>query len=129
MSVIEEICNRVAIIDASHIAEIGDVEEVFMRPKSKIARQLVFSGANHIESFVGEDKCRIIFDGRTSFEPVIANMVLECRSPVNILFADTKDIDGKAFGQMVIQLPEDESSKKRIFAYLETNKIPHEEVI
>ena len=129
MSVIEEICNRVAIIDNSRIAEIGDVEEVFMRPKSKIARQLVFSGANHIESFVGEDKCRIIFDGRTSFEPVIANMVLECRTPVNILFADTKDIDGKAFGQMVIQLPDDETGKKRIFAYLETNKIPYEEVV
>lgn len=129
MSVIEEICNRVAIIDASRIAEVGEVEEVFMRPKSKIARQLVFSGANHIETFVGEDKCRIIFDGRTSFEPVIANMVLECRTPVNILFADTKDIDGKAFGQMVIQLPEDESGKKRIFAYLQTNKIPYEEVI
>ncbi len=48
---------------------------------------------------------------------------------MNILFADTKDIDGKAFGQMVIQLPEDEISKKRIFAYLETNKIPYEEVI
>lgn len=129
MSVIEEICNRVAIIDKSHIAEIGDVEEVFIRPKSKIAKQLVFSGAHHVESFVGEDKCRIIFDGRTSFEPVIANMVMECRTPVNILFADTKDIDGKAFGQMVIQLPEDESNKRRILAYLETNKIPHEEVI
>ena len=129
MSVIEEICNRVAIIDSSRIAEVGNVEEVFMRPKSKIARKLVFSGVNLIESYVGEDKCRIIFDGRTSFEPVIANMVLECRTPVNILYADTKDIDGKAFGQMVIQLPEDEISKKRIFAYLETNKIPHEEVI
>lgn len=129
MSVIEEICNRVAIIDQSHIAEIGDVEEVFMRPKSNIAKQLVFSGANHIESFEGEDKCRIIFDGRTSFEPVIANMILECKTPINILFADTKDIDGKAFGQMIIQLPDDESSKKRIFAYLETNNIPHEEVI
>lgn len=128
MSVIEEICNRVAIIDASRIAEVGDVEEVFIRPKSKIARQLVFSGASHIESFVGEDKCRIIFDGRTSFEPVIANMVLECRTPVNILFADTKDMDGKAFGQMVIQLPEDELNKKRIFSYLEANNIPYEEV-
>ena len=129
MSVIEEICNRVAIIDQSQIAEIGDVEEVFIRPKSKIAKQLVFSGANHIETFEGEDKCRIIFDGRTSFEPIIANMILECRTPVNILFADTKDIDGKAFGQMVIQLPDDETSKKRIFAYLETNNITHEEVI
>lgn len=129
MSVIEEICSRVAIIDESRIAEVGDVEEVFMRPKSKIARKLIFSGVNHIEHFEGEDKCRIIFDGRTSFEPVIANMVLECRTPVNIMFADTKDIDGKAFGQMVIQLPEDESSKKRIFAYLETHKIPYEVVI
>lgn len=128
MSVIEEICNRVAIIDQSRIAEIGEVEEVFVRPKSDIAKRLVFSGETHIETFVGESKCRIIFDGRTSFEPVIANMVLECKTPVNILFADTKDIDGKAFGQMIIQLPEDEAGKKRIFYYLESNHISYEEV-
>ncbi len=128
MSVIEEICNRVAIIDQSHIAELGDVEEVFVRPQSKIARQLVFSGDTHIDNFVGEHKCRIIFDGRTSFEPVIANMVLESKTPVNILFADTKDIDGKAFGQMVIQLPDDETGRKRIMNYLNINSIPYEEV-
>ncbi len=129
MSVIEEICHRVAIIDQSHIAEVGEVEEVFVRPQSKIARQLVFSGATHIDNFVGEYKCRIIFDGRTSFEPVIANMVMECKTPVNILFADTKDIDGKAFGQMVIQLPEDENSRRKIMNYLSVHQIPHEEVV
>jgi D-methionine transport system ATP-binding protein len=128
MSVIEEICNRVAIIDKSQIAEIGEVEEVFIRPQSKIAKQLVFSGDTHIDTFEGEYKCRIIFDGRTSFEPVIANMVLECKTPVNILFADTKDIDGKAFGQMVIQLPKDEVGRKRIMNYLISNQIPYEEV-
>lgn len=128
MSVIEEICNRVAIIDQSHIAEVGEVEDIFIRPKSKIAKQLVFSGDTHIDAFVGEHKCRIIFDGRTSFEPVIANMVLECRTPVNILFADTKDIDGKAFGQMIIQLPDEEISRKRVYAYLQSNQIPYEEV-
>lgn len=128
MSVIEEICNRVAIIDHSKLAEIGEVEDVFIRPKSKIARQLVFSDETHIETFVGEYKCRIIFDGRTSFEPVIANMILECRASVNILFADTRDIDGRAFGQMIIQLPDDEISRKRIFGYLDLNQIPYEEV-
>jgi D-methionine transport system ATP-binding protein len=128
MTVIEEICNRVAIIDQSQIAEIGEVQEVFVRPKSKIARQLVFSGDNHIENFVGEYKCRIIFDGRTSFEPVISNMVLECKTPVNILFADTKDIDGKAFGQMIIQLPNDITARGRIMNYLDVNRIPYEEV-
>ncbi|MDF2542671.1 MAG: metN [Herbinix sp.] len=90
MSVIEEICNRVAIIDQSQIAEVGSVEEVFVRPKSKIAKQLVFSGASHITHFEGERNIRIIFDGRTSYEPVIANMVLECKTPVNIMFADKK---------------------------------------
>ncbi len=128
MSVIEEICNRVAIIDKSQIAEVGEVEEVFVRPQSKIAKQLVFSGEPHIDNFEGEYKCRIIFDGRTSFEPVIANMVLECKTPVNILFADTKDIDGRAYGQMVIQLPNDPMGRKRILNYLNSNQIPFEEV-
>lgn len=128
MSVIEEICNRVAIIDQSHIAELGEVQEVFVRPQSNIAKQLVFSGVTHVDNFSGEYKCRIIFDGRTSFEPVIANMVLECRTPVNILFADTKDIDGKAFGQMVIQLPNEELSRRKLINYLESNRITYEEV-
>jgi len=30
---------------------------------------------------------------------------------------------------MIIQLPDDEIGKKRIYAYLETHKIPFEEVI
>ncbi len=128
MSVIEEICNRVAIIDQSHIAEVGDVEEVFVKPKSAIAKQLVFSGDSHIDSFEGSYMCRIIFNGRTSFEPVISNMILECKTPVNIMFADTKDIDGKAFGQMVIQLPNEDISRKKILNYLATNQIPYEEV-
>lgn len=128
MSVIEEICNRVAIIDKSQIAEIGNVKEVFVKPQSEIAKQLVFSTGTHIENFEGDFKCRIIFDGRTSFEPVIANMILECKTPVNILFADTKDIDGLAFGQMVIQLPNDELGQRKILNYLSTNQIPYEEV-
>lgn len=128
MSVIEEICHRVAIIDQSRIAEMGSVEDVFVRPQSKIAKQLIFSGETHVDTLTGKQKLRIIFDGRTSFEPIIANMVLECRIPVNILFADTKDIDGKAFGQMIIQLPDDEIGNKRILAYLSANKITYEEV-
>lgn len=128
MSVIQEICNHVAIIDKSHIAEEGEVEEVFSRPKSAIARQLVFSEESHIDTFEGDYMYRITFDGRTSFEPVISNMILECKTPVNIMFADTKDIDGRAFGQMVIQLPNDELSRNKVLNYLITNQIPYEEV-
>jgi len=128
MSVVERICNKVAIIDDSKICEVGLVSEVFANPKSKPARRLVFHNREHDVHF-GQDNCyRIIFDGRSSFEPVIANVVLECGCPINILYADTRNIDGNAFGQMVIQLPDDELTTNRVLGYLKNQGITYEEV-
>lgn len=128
MSVIEAICDRVAIIDRSQIAEVGSVTEIFSEPKSKIGRQLILGDAvNHVE-FGNSRQIRIIFDGRESTEPVISNLVLACKVPVNIMYAATKDLNGTAVGQMIIQLPEDEMDAKRVVNYLKTVKIPYEEV-
>lgn len=41
MRVVQQICDRVAVIDQSRIAEIGDVRELFAHPKSDIARALL----------------------------------------------------------------------------------------
>ena len=128
MAVIEEICQRVAIIDSSHIAEVGTVDEVFTRPQSAMAKQLIYPDGKRNALATGKRYCRIVFDGNSSFEPIISNMVLECKSPVNILFADTKNMDGRAYGQMILQLPEDERAAKRALAYLETQNIHAEEV-
>ena len=129
MRVIEEICNRVAIISESKIAECGDVTEIFSHPKTPAAQHLVFPEGKHTtETFTGKHAIRIVFNGSSSFEPVIANMVLEYKSPVNILFADTKNMDGKAFGQIVIQLPEDESLADKMQRYLHMRGLTVEEV-
>ena len=61
-------------------------------------------------------------------EPVIANMILASKVPVNILYASTRDIGGKAKGQMIIQLPEDEADAGRALNYLKSVKILFEEV-
>lgn len=110
MAVIEAICDKVAIIDHSHIAEVGKVSDIFSGPKSEIGRQLILGEAGHTAVNFGKSgQIRIIFDGRESSEPIISNMVLACKVPVNIMHADTRDIEGKAMGQMLIQLPEDEA--------------------
>ena len=106
MAVIEAICDRVAIIDHSQIAEYGRVSEIFSEPKSKIGRQLILGDAVENVRFDKSRKIRITFDGRSSMEPVLANMILASKVPVNILYASTKDIGGTAYGQMIIQLPE-----------------------
>ena len=112
MSVIEKICNQVAIISHGRIAETGSVEEVFFHPQTEEARQLVIPEA--LQDMPHSRLYRIIFNGRSSFEPVISNLVLECGAPVNIMFADTRDIGGTAFGQMVLQLPDNEDVVRRI---------------
>ncbi|MEL7648540.1 MAG: ATP-binding cassette domain-containing protein [Sedimentibacter sp.] len=129
MTVVEEICDRVAIIDKGTLAETGTVEEVFSKPKTDAAKKLVYHSGSAISEMTGRRCVRIVFDGKSSFEPVIANMVLECRAQVNILFADTKDINGKAFGQMVLQLPEDEMLSDKIVHYLESKNVNVEELV
>lgn len=128
MAVIEAICDRVAIIDQSHIAEAGTVSEIFSEPKSQIGRQLILGDAVKHVSFGTSRQIRLIFDGRESSEPVISNLVLACKVPVNILYASTTDVNGKAMGQMIIQLPEEETDAERVIHYLKTVKIAYEEV-
>jgi D-methionine transport system ATP-binding protein len=128
MAVIEAICDRVAIIDQSHIAEVGTVSEIFSEPKSQIGRQLILGDAVKHVSFGASRQIRLIFDGRESSEPVISNLVLACKVPVNIMYASTTDVNGKAMGQMIIQLPEEEADADRVIHYLKTVKIAYEEV-
>ena len=118
MAVVQEICTHVAIIDGGALAETGTVEEVFARPKTAAAKRLVFQNGGN----------RIVFKENSSFEPVIANMVLECKTPANILLADTKDIGGVAHGQMILQLPEDEVVAGKMISYLKERKLEVEEL-
>lgn len=118
MRVIEQICNKVAVIDQSHIVEQGSVKDIFLSPKSKIARELILPKSEAVSQVSGKTCLRIAFDGNSAFEPVISNLTLECHTAVNILGADTKNIDGRAYGQMIIQLPDDPVSVQRIIEYL-----------
>lgn len=128
MAVVQEICSHVAIIDNGNLAEYGTVEEVFTSPKSPAAKKLVFMVNSQASEMRGKRCIRIVFTENSSFEPVIANMVLECKAPVNILLADTKDINGIAHGQMILQLPEDETLAAKMIHYLRERKLTVEEV-
>ena len=118
MSVIEQICNRVAILDSGCVAEIGDVESVFSNPQSDAGRRLV--SPNVAEPVTSWDMpiARIAFNGSVSEEPVIAKLVMDTGIPVSIMGAYTRNVDGKAFGTMLITLPEEDSKKQDILKFL-----------
>ncbi len=128
MRVIEKICNKVAVIDNSQIVEQGPVKEVFLSPKSKIARELILPSGTAIAKECGEKMIRVVFDGSSTFEPVIFNAALECRAALNIVAADIKTVDGKTIGQTVLQLPKNKTAADNVCEYLTKHGVVFEEV-
>ena len=118
MSVIEEICSRVAILDGGVIAEQGRVEDIFSNPKTEIGRQLVYPGGVRIDQLPPSRVIRIAFNGGSSSEPLIASLAIDCGVKVNILGADTRNIEGKAFGTMLLGLPEDSGEASKALQYI-----------
>ena len=55
-------------------------------------------------------------------------MILQFKTPVNILLADTKNINGVAVGEMILQLPEKEEVASQMIEYLKERKLHVEEV-
>ena len=128
MSVVQEICDKVAVLERGSLVETGPVEELFRNPKTDEARKLVFSGRTQIKEMKGKRLVRVTFREKSSFEPVIANLVLTYRTPVNILYADTKNINGQAQGEMILQLPELEEVADKMIQYLKEINMGVEEL-
>lgn len=138
MSVIREICNRVAIIERGALVEDGSVTDIFNHPKSKAAKELILRDRPDTEADRKQDvlvgqlksnrKIRIVFSDNSAFEPVIANMILKFETPVNILRADTKNVGGVAKGEMILGLPEDKHLQVDIEQYLTDCGLEIEEV-
>ena len=127
MKVIDQICDRVAVIDQSRIAEMGRVSDVFTSPRSQIARELILPQDRAAIDTTGGKKIRLIFDGFQSQEPVISRMTLDCQAPVNIIFADTKEFEGTIYGHMIVELPNDENQASKILAWLKNSPVKWKE--
>lgn len=131
MAVVREICSHVAVISKGHIVENGEVSEVFSRPKTKEARELIMleSGENtwYNESSEDDNCVRIVFTENSAYEPVISNMIKKFNCDVSIYQADTKKINGKTTGEMIIGLPKDNELSRQLKSYLTEKGIIVEE--
>ena len=105
MSVVEKVCNKVAILDNGSIAEEGSVNDVFTMPKSAAAKRLVFSSNpdDNVPSHLSQNSVRVIYNGAAvAGTPIIARMAMDKKLEANILYAQTKCIGDKVFGNMIL---------------------------
>ena len=122
MSVIEEICDRVAILDEGVVVEEGDVGTVFSDPQSEAAKRLVFpEGAETVISGEFNDRrVRVVFNGApATTKPLITQMAMDKGIAANILSASTRCIGDKVYGNMLLGIDGDNQVVEEVKAYLQ----------
>jgi len=127
MAVIRQICNKVAILDGGLLAEQGTVDDVFMHTKSAAGRRL-FGILPDQEEIPPQPAIRIVFDGESAEQPMISKLVKEIGLDVNILSADIRQLNQKAYGQMMIARPDDPFELQQVMEYLRGLGMTVEEV-
>ena len=122
MSVIERICKHVAILDNGEVMEQGEVSEVFSHPKSSAARKLVFPEENAdslVQISSDERLIRVVFNGAAAAGlPLVARMAVEKGIEANIAYASTKSIGDRAYGSMLLGIPNDPDQIRTAKEYL-----------
>ena len=121
MSVVEQICTRVAILDGGEVAEEGAVSDVFSSPKSEAAKRLVYPEGYQNPVMSGEDGAviRVVFNGANATEtPLIAKMAIEENIAASILSASTRSIGDKAYGNMLLGISGGKEQTQRALDYL-----------
>ena len=123
MSVVEEICDHVAILDGGVVVEQGEVKEIFANPKTAAAKRLVApnggSAARDLSSFAPDDHVvRVTFNGSSAAKPLVASLAAEKGILVSVLSADTRDLSGQCYGSMLLKLPADLDEAKQAAAYM-----------
>ncbi|MBQ7983734.1 MAG: ATP-binding cassette domain-containing protein [Clostridia bacterium] len=131
MSVVEEVCSHVAILDAGEVVEQGEVAEVFANPKSDAAKRLVYPDAGNgadddaersagiaAAARAGERVLRVVFNGsHTTDKPFITQMAIDTGIAANILYASTRCLGDRVFGDMLLGIPGDDRSMETVLSY------------
>ena len=123
MSVVEETCNRVAILDNGTVVEQGEVSTVFAHPQSAAAKRLVFPDASDeiFSPASDEHRIRVVFNGAFATNtPLITKMAIDEGIAANILAASTRCIGDKVYGNMLLGIPGGDSELERASKYLQS---------
>ena len=122
MSVVEKICNRVSILDGGVEVETGSVTDIFANPQSDAAKRLVMPDMEEqgtIERVEGRKVIAVSFnDAEATDSPLIASLAMEKGIAASILFASTKSVGGRAFGKMLLGVPDEADKVQTALEYM-----------
>lgn len=127
MSVIQKICNRMAVIDKGRVVEQGNVLQLFSQPKEPITASFVQTVIHerlpeNVVAMMKTDTSslllRLEFVGSTAQQPLINELIKRFDVQVNILFANMSEVQATILGFMIVKLRGEHPQREAALAYL-----------
>lgn len=133
MSVIQEICDLVAVLEKGTVQEWGPVVEVFTRPKTEATKRMLRGtfAANIPPELLerayqdGSPRrlLKLSFVGDKAHQPIISQMVQSCKIDANILFGRIDQMKDLPFGMLVLELVGEEERLNQAVSFLKNQQI------
>jgi len=128
MHVIRKICDRVAVMESGRIVEIGNVLDVFSKPKQLVTKKFVSQIMGDTEEIEDIDYLiknyqnglitRLHFIGETTNNALISKIVKTFNVDINILQGKIAQTQSGAYGMLIVQIEGEEQEMKRSVDYI-----------
>ena len=111
MDVVRRVCDRVAVIDAGRVVEIGPVSDVFLHPQHPTTRDFVFESENidslELQQDFKKAKGRILrltFKGESTYDPLLGSVARQSGVDFSIISGRIDHIKDTPYGQLTLAL-------------------------
>lgn len=137
MSVIRDVCHKVAVMENGKIIERGSVFDVFSNPKTETGRRFVNTVMqtelpNYVQDLVqesdGQHIYRINFINQLAVKPYLSQISKLYDLNVNVLFGNITELQGIPFGNLIVQFDGSAPELEKALLYLEENNVHYSEV-
>jgi len=138
MEVIKKICNKAAIMSDGQIIEKGETKEIFLNPKTELAKEFVqnisheeFRTEEEIknrEENTGKLRLRLKYNEEQVNESYITQIIRKYDVEVNILGGFIDKVGDIIVGNLLVEISANEEKSKDIIEWLKENKIDSEVV-
>ncbi|MFP4482016.1 MAG: methionine ABC transporter ATP-binding protein [Thermovirgaceae bacterium] len=132
MGVIRQICHRVAVLEAGRVVEQGRVRDVFMKPWSRTAKELLSHlprrsyDVDRLPREPGKPVVTFSFNGGTVDRPIISRAIKKTGTEINILSGEIDSLPASRVGSLTVQLAGTEEEIAGALSYMRSQKVETE---
>src|SRR5699024_1514688 len=123
MEVVQEVCDRVAVMEDGEVVEVADIYDIFAQPQKDITKQFVRTIQNLIlpKRLLENRKgtiVQIIFRGDSAEESIISETFSKYDVEINILHGQIVYIQDQPLGTLIVEIIGDESEIRKSIDYI-----------